>query len=110
MSRPDARPVADPTQKSCVGSFFYYSYPSHPRVGLHPSQTRRTRCEISGNFGDPSQANVSLFEPSDDPRSPRPHVSYERRMGSGGLVPSSSRLPPGGSECAAWIVRLGLHR
>lgn len=52
------RPVAKSVRR--VGNAT--SYPSHPRVGLHPSQTRRTRCKQSGNFGDPSQGSVSYFE------------------------------------------------
>jgi hypothetical protein len=39
---PVATPVADPSQPTCVGSRVSYSNPSHPRVGLHLSQTRRT--------------------------------------------------------------------
>lgn len=41
-SQPDAEPVADPSQNACVGSGFQLVDPSHPRVGLHSSQTRRT--------------------------------------------------------------------
>lgn len=37
------------------------SNPSHPRVGLHTSQTRRTRCVVTGYEGDPTQGRVSVL-------------------------------------------------
>jgi len=51
--RPDAKPlrrVAGPT-----------SNPSHPRVGLHPSQTRRTRGVRTGYKADPTQNDGALI-------------------------------------------------
>ncbi len=42
MSEPVAQPVADVSQNGCDISAVAYSNLSHPRVGLHVSQTRRT--------------------------------------------------------------------
>ena len=42
MSEPVARPVADLSQNGCDMLAVPYSNLSHPRVGLHVSQTRRT--------------------------------------------------------------------
>lgn len=42
MSEPVAQPVADLSQNGCDMLAVPYSNLSHPRVGLHLSQTRRT--------------------------------------------------------------------
>lgn len=42
MSEPVAQPVADMSQNGCDMLAVPYSNLSHPRVGLHLSQTRRT--------------------------------------------------------------------
>lgn len=42
MSEPVAQPVADLSQNECDMLAVPYSNLSHPRVGLHVSQTRRT--------------------------------------------------------------------
>jgi hypothetical protein len=52
--RPDAKGVRQ--------VWIAYSNPSHPRVGLHVSQTRRTRCGKSGYERDLTHNDVSRFE------------------------------------------------
>ena len=40
MNEPDAKPDADPTQMRCAGRGSLLVNPTHPRAGLHMSQTR----------------------------------------------------------------------